>query len=180
MFYYPSSHAIMQTSWSCRGALDRLDYSGSCSKRLWNGQQCRACGHLCCLHYDLTWLTGAPMFFFVLLMCLLIRLPGDMTTLCLSILSLPPSPFLCFPSPHSPFIPGTGDLMKSSVTTSDLSPIIVSSFISPLLWLDLISADCLKKNNNFTARLLLHSLLLQCSVGLECEAAVNGGKQEAH
>lgn len=80
---------------------------------------------------SLSWphLTTAAVLLFVHLMCLLILLPGDMTTLCHS-LALPLS-LSCFvslslssplsTSPLTPSIPGTGDLMNSSVTMNDLA-----------------------------------------------------------
>lgn len=63
-------------------------------------------------------LTAAAMFLFVHLVCLLIQLPRghDYSV------SVPQTPSL-FTTPR-PSIPGTADLMKSSVTTSDLSAIV--------------------------------------------------------
>lgn len=75
-------------------------------------------------------LTSAAMFLFVHLVCLLIQPPGGMTT------PSPPSlpqPLSLFISPLSVHLfPGTGDLMKISDTTSDLSAFVLSRVIGCL------------------------------------------------
>lgn len=90
------------------GTCDKGWITAGLENRLWNGQQGDTWG--CSLSRPhLTW---AAMFFFVHLVCLLIQLSGDMTTLW--------SPSFVH-LPHSLSIPGTGDLMKSLVTMNDPS-----------------------------------------------------------
>lgn len=72
--------------------------------------------------------TCAAVFPFVLLMSLLIKLPEDTTAPCLAASTPPSIPFSFvdtphlphLPLPHIPSIPGSGDLMESSVTIGDL------------------------------------------------------------
>lgn len=102
--------------------------------------------YLLCLRVSLlssVWprLTRAATSSFVHLICLLIVLPGDLTMLAVSLWIA----YLLCPPPPSPSIPATGDLMKNSVTMSDLShhcsPVIFS-YLCLLLLVRLSSASC--------------------------------------